>query len=204
MIKSLLKSAFDKIGLEIHRKDQNNELDEELDRQTYHEVYTKDSIGKRRFYNIGSGSFYHPYWTNLDYVSDWYKGIQVNVVHIDLMEKGPLPIEPGTAEVIYTSHTIEHIKDDAVQNLFNESFKALKKGGFIRVTTGPDADTDFEALKRGDSHWFYWNKWYEKPGTYESIYFKPATSVPLEERWLHHVASQLAPNDRSPSSVKIT
>ena len=27
--------------------------------------------------------------------------------------------------------------------------------------------------------------------------------MPLEERWLHHVASQLAPNDRSPSDIKL-
>jgi predicted SAM-dependent methyltransferase len=204
MFKTKLKKIFDSLGLELHRKNRTIAEEEEKGLQTYRDLFPQDSLTNKRFYNIGSGSFYHPYWTNLDYVSDWYQKVQINVVHIDLMEMGPLPIPPGTAEVIYTSHTIEHIKDEAVQNLFNESFKALKPGGYLRVTTGPDADLDFEALKRGDAHWFYWNKWYEKPGTYEKIFHSPATSVPLEERWLHHVASPLAPNDKSPSPVKIT
>jgi predicted SAM-dependent methyltransferase len=202
MFKNLLKKLLDTLGVEIHKK-RTNSAEKENDLKLYNELYKRDSIDNKRFYNVGSGSFSHPYWTNLDYVSDWYVGMQINVIHIDLMEKGPLPIEANSAEVIYSSHTIEHVKDDAVQNLFNESYKVLKPGGFIRITTGPDADTDFEALQRGDSHWFYWNKWYEAPGTYEHVYHKPATAVPLEERWLHHVASQLAPNDKSPSQVKL-
>jgi predicted SAM-dependent methyltransferase len=203
MLKTFFKRIFELFGIEVHRRDKTISEEEQNDLQTYRELFLEDSVVHKHFYNVGSGSFYHPYWTNLDYVSDWYQNVQVKVVHIDLMEMGPLPISANTAEVIYTSHTIEHIKDDAVQNLFNESYKALKPGGFLRVTTGPDADLDFEALKRGDTHWFYWNKWYERPGTYEKIFHKPATAVPMEERWLHHVASPLAPNDKSPSPVKI-
>ena len=45
---------------------------------------------------------------------------------------------------------------------------------------------------------------YTKKGSYESIYHQPATSIPLAERWLHHVATQLAPNGISPSNVKIS
>lgn len=159
-------------------------------------------MDSKPFYNVGSGTFYHPYWTNLDFVSDWYKDVQKNVVHVDLTQKGPLPIRPG-AEVVYTSHTIEHIKDDAVQNLFNETYRVLKRGGYFRITTRPDADNEWRAMIEGDGPWFYWDHWYERPGTYEHLFNHPATSVPLEERWLHHVASQLAPNDKSPSAVKL-
>ena len=149
MFKNLLKKLLDTLGVEIHKK-RTNSAENKNDLKLYNELYKRDSIDNKRFYNVGSGSFSHPYWTNLDYVSDWYVGMQINVIHIDLMEKGPLPIEANSAEVIYSSHTIEHVKDDAVQNLFNESYKVLKPGGFIRITTGPDADTDFEALQRGD------------------------------------------------------
>jgi hypothetical protein len=118
------------------------------------------------------------------------------------MECKALPIESDYAEMLYTSHTIEHISDAAVQNLFNEAYRTLKPGGFFRVTTGPDADTDFAALVRNDKDWFYWDTWYDKPGTYENIYQQPACSVPLEERWLHHIASQLAPNNTTDSAHK--
>lgn len=198
-LKKSIKLLLNKFGIDFIRLSNNDQEDLELYRKNYH----PESLEKKYFYNVGSGNFYHPFWSNLDYVSDWYKSVQKNVIHIDLMEKKPLPIADNSAEVFYTSHTIEHIKDDAVENLFKEVYRALKPGGFFRVTTGPDADTDYEALMRGDEDWFFWNKWYEKPGTYEQTYHKPATSVPLEERWLHHVASQLAPNDKSPSSLKI-
>jgi hypothetical protein len=137
-------------------------------------------------------------------VSDWYGGVQKNVIHHDLMAKGPLPIETGQAKVMYTSHTIEHVKEDAVQVLFSEAYRCLESGGVFRITTGPDAETDFRALINKDEDWFYWDRMYESKGTYESIYHKPATSVPLSERWLHHVATQLAPNDVSPSKAKFS
>lgn len=198
-LKRSIKLLLNKFGVDLIRLTNNDQEDLEL----YRKNYQRESLEEKRLYNVGSGNFYHPFWSNLDYVSDWYKSVQKNVTHIDLMEKKPLPIADSSAEIFYTSHTIEHIKDDAVENLFKEVYRALKPGGFFRVTTGPDADTDYEALMRRDEDWFFWNKWYEKPGTYEQTYHKPATSVPLEERWLHHVASQLAPNDKSPSSLKI-
>lgn len=173
------------------------------DRADYEEQYSEDSLDKKRFYNVGAGSFYHPYWTNVDYVSDWYGPVQKNILPYDLLSGEPLPIPDGTAELLYTSHTVEHVTEDAVRRLFREALRVLKPGGVIRVT-GPDAGLDYEALMRGDHHWFYWDHRYDRPGAYEHIFYKPATSVPLEERWLHHLASQLAPNDKSPSDEKFT
>lgn len=109
----------------------------------------------------------------------------------------------GTAEIVYTSHTIEHVSEGAVVNLFRESFRALKPGGCLRVTTGPDAELDYAALMRRDADCIYWDESCVAPGTYESVFRSPATSVPLEERWLHHVASQLAPNCPAPHPNKI-
>jgi predicted SAM-dependent methyltransferase len=198
LLKNRLKKLINSFGFDLINLSKVDQGDLEL----YRKLFQPDSLELKRFYNVGSGNFYHPYWSNLDYVSKWYKGVQRNVIHIDLMKKKPLPIDSNSAEVFYTSHTIEHIKDDAVQILFKEAYRALKPGGYFRITTGPDADTDYEALLRKDDDWFFWNKWYDKPGSYEQTYHKPATSVPLEERWLHHVASQLAPNDISPSVHK--
>jgi SAM-dependent methyltransferase len=170
--------------------------------ELYDDVYGASVVSQKPFYNIGAGAFYHPYWCNVDFASDWYKPHQTEMRHYNAMALEPLPIETATAELIYSSHMIEHISYEAVLRMCEEAFRCLKPGGIFRLTTGPDAETDFRALQRGDTHWFYWDRVYEKPGTYESIFKRPATDVPIEERWLHHVATQLAPNDISPSEQK--
>lgn len=170
----------------------------------YQRLCSPETLQRKPFYNVGAGSFHHPYWTNIDYVSDWYEHVQQDVLHHDLMALKPLPIEDGTAKIIYTSHTIEHVSNEAVMNLFKSAYKALNKGGILRVTTGPDAETDFRALMADDPDWFYWDEDYAKPGEYEAIYRCPATEQTLEERWLHHVASELAQNDISPSKKKFS
>ena len=204
MFKRIIRKMLNSVQYDLVRLNNNDKEQLAASLKLYESLYPPDSISNKRFYNVGSGSFYHPYWTNLDYVSDWYKPFQKNVVHIDLMQKGSLPVETDSAEVVYTSHTIEHIKEDAVLKLFEETWRMLKKGGVFRVTTGPDADLEYLAMKRNDANWFYWDTWYATPGTYEFMFHKPANSVPIEERWLHHVASQLAVNDISPSPVKMS
>jgi SAM-dependent methyltransferase len=185
--RNVLRKFLECAGIEVHRKPDDFLLDR----------YPDD--GSKAYYNVGSGSFWHPRWTNIDFVSEHYRAVQRDVVHHDLMSLRPLPISEGSARIIYTSHTIEHVSDAAVANLFEEAYRCLKPGGLFRVTTGPDSDSDYAALMRGDAAWFYWDRWYSKPGTYEDTYFAPADSPPLEERWLAHVASQLAPNNRSKS-----
>lgn len=193
-----VKNTLNRLGLDIAR------LEDSFNLEVYKKLCSEEVLKGKPFYNVGAGSFYHPFWINVDYVSDWYGSVQKNVVHHDLMSKSPLPIKSNTAKIIYTSHTIEHIKEDAVGVLFSEAFRCLEKGGIFRITTGPDAETDFRALMNKDDDWFYWDKNYVKQGTYEQIYHQPADSVPLAERWLHHVATQLAPNDVSPSKVKFS
>jgi SAM-dependent methyltransferase len=192
----LARSALRRAGLAVTRARYDDAAD-------YHRLYPADSVANRRFHNVGAGSFFHPCWTNLDYVSEWYKDIQKNVVHYDLLADNPLPIEDGTAEIIYTSHTVEHVTEEAVARLFRNAFKALKPGGIFRVTTGPDADLDFAAMIRGDADWFYWDN-APFDSHMQSIHRDPPNTRPLEERWLHHVASELAPNDRSPAPRKFT
>lgn len=160
----------------------------------YRELYDEATLSRRPFYNVGSGEFWHPRWTNLDYVSDWYSTVQRDVTHYDLMSGDPLPIADGAAEVIYTAHTVNHVTEEAVARLFREARRALRPGGVIRITSCSDPDLDHRALVAGDRHWFYWDDWYSSPGTWENAYHAPANSVPLEERWLHHAATQLAPN----------
>jgi SAM-dependent methyltransferase len=189
------RRALARAGLEIHRVPAD-------DLPLYRSLYPASSVEQRRFYNVGAGAFFHPAWTNIDHASEWYGRVLGPILEHDLTSTVPLPVETSTAEIVYSSHTIEHVPDAAVGRLCREAFRVLKPGGILRITTGPDAETNFAALRRGDAEWFYADEGYTRPGTYEHIFHAPATSVPLEERWLHHFASALAPNDRTPSPVK--
>ena len=173
--------------------------------EVYDRLYNKDILDKKPFYNIGAGrNFYHPYWINVDYDSEWYKNeISKNIINHNLMSIEPIPIEKDSVEIIYTSHTIEHISEKAVFKLFKESYRFLKKNGLIRITC-PDANLNYYALLRNDIGYFYWDNWYETYEKYSPIYNAPANSVPLEERWLHTLATQLCPIDKSPSKKKFS
>ncbi|HVH43627.1 MAG TPA: methyltransferase domain-containing protein, partial [Labilithrix sp.] len=200
MLKEAVRKAFGLAGINVTRGKPPN-IGREL--ALYKQLYSSESLARKKFYNVGAGGFSHRYWTNIDFVSDHYATIQKDVVHYDLMALGPLPIADGEAEIIYTSHTIEHVSDAAVENLFREAHRVLKPGGCLRVTTGPDANLDYAALQRGDAAHFYWDEYYAAPGQFEQHFRAPATSVPLEERWLHHVATQLAPNDITDYPIKL-
>lgn len=70
--KKIMKKAINKIlnrvGFEIRKAETDL-----YQLKMYHKYYPEESIKKKRFYNVGAGSFYHSYWTNVDYISDWHK-----------------------------------------------------------------------------------------------------------------------------------
>jgi SAM-dependent methyltransferase len=178
---------------------------EDRDRARYRAAYSDDSLQGRRFYNVGAGLFSHPYWTNIDFPSAHYGAVQAKQAFIphDLMSLQPLAIESDTAEVLYTSHTIEHVKDAAVAKLFSEAYRVLKPGGFFRVTTGPDADSDYAALQRHDAAWFYWDEDISLSG-WQRDYVQPPITVSLKQRWLFDFASAASRNCRHPAKQKFS
>jgi SAM-dependent methyltransferase len=198
MMTPVAKAMFARLGLDVRRRGDPFDVD------LYRELYDAHTLARRPFYNVGSGAFWHPHWTNVDYVSDWYSSVQRDVVPHDLMSSDPLPIPDASAEVIYSSHTINHVTEEAVDRFFREAHRALRPGGTLRVTTCSNPALDYRALVSGDRPWFYWDDWYSSPGTWESAYRAPANSVPLEERWLHHVATQLAPNNLASGPTTFT
>jgi predicted SAM-dependent methyltransferase len=144
--------------------------------QPLYDAYRPESLTERCFYNVGAGSFYHRYWTNIDYESEWYRKRHKHpFVKYDLTSGEPLPIETGTAEIIYTSHTIEHIPDDAAARFLSESHRALVPGGVLRLTM-PDFDRAQRAYRDGDNYWFL--SW--------------GCSSTLPQNFLHTFAAQLA------------
>ena len=61
----------------------------------------------------------------------------------------PLPFENDSQDVIYSAHAIEHIPDECVTFLLKESYRVLKKGGYIRIEA-PDAGEIISSYKKND------------------------------------------------------
>lgn len=115
----------------------------------YRSIFGDTAVQQRRFYNIGSAGFRHAAWTNVDHPHDSYVAAQKDNVGIawDVSTLTPIAVESGAAEIVYTSHTIEHLRNDHVQHMFDEAYRILKPGGFMRVTC-PDILLLFEGYRR--------------------------------------------------------
>lgn len=130
-------------------------IKEPYGRGLYEELYSADSLINKRFYNIGSGDWRHPLWTNIDYDSDHYSYDQSLIdINWDAFDGVPFPIESNTAELAYCSHTVEHLLDSHNQRIFEETLRILKPGAGIRITT-PNAELYWHAYKRKDVHFSY-------------------------------------------------
>jgi len=159
---------------------------------TSYDNFPADSLRRNRFFNIGSGAFYHPYWTNIDYESEHYSIAQKHpFINHDLMKLEPLPIESNTAEIVYSSHTIEHVSDEAVRNLLVESHRVLKPGGCIRLTA-PDIFLFYRAYRNKDLNFWYWRDIYSRPGKWEHVYRIALSQASIEQLFLHHFAGQVS------------
>jgi predicted SAM-dependent methyltransferase len=167
----------------------------EHDDQMAYASYPARSLQDRRFYNVGAGSFTHPYWTNIDFYSDWYKANSQQTsggMIYDLMSLEKIPLESGVAEAMYSSHTIEHISNAAAQNLFNESHRILKKGGIVRLTT-PNIDLEYQAWRRGDRSFFYWADYYDRAKNWKRVkYARSLKEESLNQIFLSHFASSVS------------
>ncbi len=196
MIRSLKKLLL-KFGYSVNKVAIN-------DMTMYCELYSEDDIVNRRFYNVGAGLFTHPAWTNVDYASDWYKKNEVHI-NANLLECKPFPIDSATANAVYSSHTIEHITDEASQNIFNEAFRILKKGGFIRLTT-PNIDLYYRTLMYNNR--MFWKTDLDRYSIQKNMDLAklkyPLNSASLKQIFLSSFASQCSQLHVVDSSAKMT
>ena len=196
-MKKLIKYTFKKFGYilvkEKKRSFQKNGESNVL--SLYFKLYDRRVVINKHFFNIGAGAFYHPAWTNVDFNSDWYninKQKTESGIQFDLMSLQQLPIETNTAEVVYSSHTIEHITNEAAQNLFSESYRILKKGGYFRISA-PDIDLSYRAYVENDRHFFSWIDNYSKDLEIKRINLaKPMDQASLPQIFLHHFATSVS------------
>ncbi len=168
----------------------------------YKKIFGSNIFETKNLYNIGAGSFAHPAWTNVDYYSDWYKKNSKNIgIHFDLLSLKNLPIDDNSAEIVYTSHTIEHITNNAAQNLFNNANRILKKNGIFRITC-PNVDLDISALKNNDILFYEYSKCLNNK--YGSLKFnKSSKDCSITDFFLFHIFSMLSPLHPDPNIDKI-
>ncbi len=91
-----------------------------------------------------------------------------NHIEYNIITDDKLPFETNSICLAYTSHTIEHLKDEFIQRMFNEVYRCLEKGGVFRVTC-PDADLFYTAMRMNTFDRFFHRRraWFEKTSTPE-------------------------------------
>ncbi len=131
------------------KKGENGENDWTI----YIKLYPKVSLDEKKFYNIGAANwFHHKYWTNIHNGTDYYlqESLKHDYLYYDITQKGKLPIESDSAEIVYCANTIQYINEDSTTHLFKEIYRILKEGSIFRLTA-PDISILYRAVKRKDN-----------------------------------------------------
>lgn len=87
---------------------------------------------KKPYLNIGCGPNYSHDWFNIDSASGNSDVIVYNIL-------SGLPFRNDSLEVIYSSHVLEHLREEEAIRLLQECFRTLKKGGILRIVI-PDLE----------------------------------------------------------------
>lgn len=99
--------------------------------------------------NIGAGRWHRSGWHVLDFYSD---GAWVDLVQ-DLRTNPRLPYDDNGVDVVFTSHTLEHLDDVTVDRLLADIRRVLRPGGTLRIGV-PDGDRALDAYLAGDRVFF--------------------------------------------------
>lgn len=122
--------------------------------EIYRDSYQTDSLEGRRFYNFGAGNFYHKYWSNIEAKNSYDTLFQKRIqIEYNFTAREPIPVPDDSAEICYTSHVIEHLRDADVAHIFSEVHRMLKPGGVFRITC-PDVDQAYQAAESGNLAFF--------------------------------------------------
>lgn len=207
MIKRFAKELIKNAGFEIIRLKNKDDI------QHYIQLYGKESVKKKRFYNISGGGhfgfgggFYHPCWTNIDFVKPHKAKEGLNPeyeIGHDLLSLEPLPIESSSARLIQSQYTIEHISDEAAEIFFKEAHRALKTKGVFRIVV-PNNELDYIAYTNNDRHYFHWVDMFSKPAQYQHLRLKiPLNQASFEQVVLVHFAANASTiyNDGAPERI---
>jgi len=194
---------FNSLGIQVIRLSKLNDGPDKVTLSTYSKYYSQETISGRHFYNLGAGSFRHPYWTNIDKLSDWYKSVQKDnpVIDYDFFTKEPLPIESGVAELFYTSHAVEHVPDDVVAFLFGEVYRTMKPGGIFRITC-PNIDLDYRSYMNKDLDFFYFRTSPQRNNN--KTFDQSIREMTMEQALVWHVASNASLHHTDGADIRLS
>ena len=111
----------------------------------------KSSFNDEKFFlNVGGFIFLKKDWRVLEYVSEYYPLSEYLIdYNIDLSKKPVLPIEDNTVDLVYSSHTYEHILLESAMANFKEVHRIMKKGAIFRIVV-PDMNLVWNELKNNN------------------------------------------------------
>jgi predicted SAM-dependent methyltransferase len=143
-VKQLIRRALKRMGYRI------TAVSDAYGPELYRAYFPSESISRKAFYNFGAGNWRHPVWTNVDYHSPYYSYAEGLIdIKWDIASLEPFPVADASAELVYSSHTVEHLLPLHVDHMLREAARILKPGGVCRVTT-PNIELCWQAYKRGD------------------------------------------------------
>ncbi|MER2492194.1 hypothetical protein [Catenovulum sediminis] len=97
--------------------------------------------------NIGGGyNFYHSDWINLESSSSYLYPFQ-------LTPNCKFPIPEGQIGLLYSSHNFEHLNDETLSNILNESFRVCSHGAKF-ILKLPDFEAVVDAWKQSNQEYF--------------------------------------------------
>jgi predicted SAM-dependent methyltransferase len=90
--------------------------------------------------------FYKRTWASKKYSFKEYlkKVNSVRIIHHDLIYG--IPFKKDSVQFIFTSHFLEHLKEEQTRKLIKDCFRVLKKGGVIRIVV-PDLDFEVKEME---------------------------------------------------------
>jgi len=142
-----------KIKKHLYSSYKQNEVKKHL-----YSSFKQEEILHKKFVNLGSGIFHHPHWTCVDigYDNDnmYPNGFPKDYINLNFNDTNmQLPFANDSISIFYSSHCIEHLANEAIKNLLEESFRCLKKGGLIRITC-PDINLALNAIENNNKYFF--------------------------------------------------
>ena len=114
-------------------------------------LFIKKNYNNNKFYlNIGGFIFLKKNWRVLEFISESYPISKYLIdYNVNLLLDNKLPLSNEKVNLIYTSHTFEHLLESSVSFNIGEIYRILKKNGVLRIVV-PDIDILWEASHKKD------------------------------------------------------
>jgi predicted SAM-dependent methyltransferase len=128
------------------------------------EIIEKNKINKKKeiirsydenckYLNIGGGDFVREDWRVLDYYSEHYDYSDIFVDYkVNLEKQKEWEICRNSFDIVYSSATLEHLSQPAVEHTLSEAHRVIKSGGGIHITV-PDTDLILNMYEDRNLEW---------------------------------------------------